>query len=314
MTLDPQAQALLERIAAANAPLYETLPAPAARTLYETSAQILGGELPELFAIADIKIPGPDGAIAAKHYRPNAEEGLPILVFYHGGGYVIGSPRSHDVVCRELALQANCIVVSIDYRLAPEHKFPAAVDDAWAALQWVALHGKDLNGDPSRLAVGGDSAGGNLAAVVSLMARDANSPALAFQLLIYPGTDLACSYDSHKTFGSDYLLTKNLIDWFMNHYFAEGEDRSQWRASPMNAESHAHLPPAFLLSAGFDPLQDEEAAYVAKLKQAGIDIEHSHYEGMVHGFITMPGVLQQARNAITECAEKLKVGFAKANG
>lgn len=313
MTLDPQAKALLERISAASAPLYESLPAPAARALYETSAQILCGELAELHSIDKITIPGPAGDIPALHYRPTAEEGLPILVFYHGGGYVIGSPQSHDVVCRELALQANCVVVSIDYRLAPEHKFPAAVDDAWAALEWVANHGEELHGDSSRLAVAGDSAGGNLAAVVSLMARDAKAPALAFQLLIYPGTDLVCSYPSHDAFGNDYLLTKNLIDWFMNHYFVEGEDRSQWLASPMNADSHAGLPPAFVLSAGFDPLQDEEAAYVAKLQQAGVNVEHSHYEGMIHGFITMPGVLQESRNAIRECAEKLKAGFANTN-
>ncbi|GJM14492.1 MAG: acetylhydrolase [Pseudohongiella sp.] len=309
MALDPQAKLLLERIEAANAPNYEEVSPEQARIMYDKASEVLKGPNPDMHSIEESSAPGVAGDIPLRIYRPNAKRDLPLLVFYHGGGYVIGSLDSHDIVCRGISLQAECVVIAVDYRLAPEHKYPAAVEDAWSALEWIAQNSDSLGFDAARIAVGGDSAGGNLATVVSLMARDKGLPSLCLQLLIYPGTDLECGYPSHDSFGSDYRLTKSLIGWFMDNYFTPDDNRSHWQASPMNATDHSNVPPAFVLSAGFDPLQDEEFAYSEKLRQAGISVEHSHYEGMIHGFITMPGVLDKANEAISECARQLREAF-----
>jgi acetyl esterase len=242
-------------------------------------------------------------------YRPGAENNLPLLVYFHGGGYTIGSLQSHDGVCRALCVEAGCIVVSVDYRLAPEHKYPAAVDDAWAATEWLTANAASLGGDANRVAVGGDSAGGNLAAVVCHMAQQADGPAIVFQLLIYPGTEMSCGFPSHETFGKDYRLTRELIAWFYGHYFSSGDDTAHWRASPLNADNFSGLPAAFVVSAGYDPLQDEGEAYAKKLEQAGVPVTHSHYPGMMHGFITMPGAIDQAQAALSECAAQLRAAF-----
>tara|TARA_B100001013_G_scaffold165829_1_gene99363 strand:+ start:9484 stop:10305 length:822 start_codon:yes stop_codon:yes gene_type:complete len=267
------------------------------------------GTPPDPAFTEEITIPGPGGDIRAFLYRPSNQPKLPTLVYFHGGGYTIGSLQSHDCVCRGLCVEAECIVISVDYRLAPEHKYPAAADDAWATTQWVAAHAEFLGGDPERIAVGGDSAGGNLSAVVTHYAKQVGSPSLVFQLLIYPGTEMSCSFESHKTFGEGYRLTKELIAWFYEHYFSPGDDISDWRASPLNAEDFSDLPAALILSAGYDPLQDEAKAYADKLTVAGVQVKHSHYEGMIHGFITMPGAIDKAKEAISECANELKKAF-----
>ncbi|NKB32878.1 MAG: alpha/beta hydrolase fold domain-containing protein [Pseudomonadales bacterium] len=309
MALDPQAKALLESAEQSGAPPFNAYPAAEARAVYDQASELVRGNPPESHSIDAIVIPGPAGAIPAWVYKPSAEQNLPVLVYFHGGGYTIGSLKSHDCVCRGLCIEANCIVVSVDYRLAPENKYPAAVDDAWAAAQWAASNAESLGGNPNNVAIGGDSAGGNLTAVVSLLAKESGNPYFVFQLLIYPGTDMSCSFESHKTFGQGYRLTNELIDWFYDHYFSKDDDLSHWKASPLNAEDLSGLPSAFVLSAGYDPLQDENRAYAEKLTSAGVKVKHSHYEGMMHGFVTMPGVIDKAKTAISECAAELRQAF-----
>jgi acetyl esterase len=226
-------------------------------------------------------------------------------VFFHGGGWVIGDLDSHDVVCRKLAHEGEMRVVSVDYRLAPEHKFPAAADDAVTATKWVAANASQLGIDATQLIVGGDSAGGNLAAVVALAARD-GGPKLAGQVLIYPATDFAMSHPSHSEPETSILLTHSVIKWFCNHYLGSTADIAHWKASPARAQSLAGLPPAYVLTAGADPLRDEGAEYAARLKEAGVPMTYRHFPGQFHGFFTMGKLLQQANVAVTEIAGWLK--------
>jgi acetyl esterase len=227
-------------------------------------------------------------------------------VFFHGGGWVIGNLDSHDVVCRALAHAGELIVISIDYRLAPEHKFPAAVDDAVAATQWVADHARSLGIDAARLSVGGDSAGGNLAAVVTLAARDGNGPALAGQVLIYPATDFTMGHPSHSESETSVLLTHSVIRWFRDHYLTGAADIHDWRASPAKAATLTGLPPAYVLTAGADPLRDEGDDYARRLQEAGVPVTHRSFPGQFHGFFTMGKLLQQANVAATDIGAWLK--------
>ncbi len=310
MTLDPQAEAILAVVAASEAPAFETLPAEEARALYAQGAALSQGNPPEPAETGEIEILGPASGLPARIYyaRPKATGSQPVLIYYHGGGFVIGSPETHDAACRHLCVAGDCIVISVDYRLAPEDKFPAAPDDCWAALRWVAENAESLGGDPQRIAVGGDSAGGNLATVVCLDAKANGGPDIRCQLLIYPGTELTASASSHKTFGEGYLLTSDVIGWFMDHYFEDGADRSQPRASPHNADLSG-LPPALVISAGYDPLQDEDKEYYDMLKVAGVEAEHIHYDGMIHGFVSNYGVYDKAAEALDECAAFMKRHF-----
>ena len=309
--LDPQVQTLLDKAEQSDIPAYETLAPELARQFYEKGCEIARGDPPEPFKVNEISIPASAGDIKAICYRSSELERLPILVFFHGGGYTIGSPRSHDAVCRHLCVETDCLVVSVDYRLAPEHKFPAATDDAYDATRWVAHHGRELGGDVTRLAVAGDSAGGNLAAVTCLRARATGFPEIGYQLLIYPGTDMTASLPSHRNFSEGYLLTASLINWFHCNYLPDHIDRKDWRVSPLHAESHRDLPPAHVITAGYDPLQDEGKAYAGKLLAAGVPVSYAHYEGMVHGFITQPGFINKSREALGECADKLRSAFQK---
>ncbi len=309
MPLDPQAKALLDSIEQSGAPPLNAYSAIEAREVYDKASELVRGSPPEPHVIQSILIPGPTSDLKALVYRPNYNSPLPVLVYFHGGGYTIGSLKSHDGVCRTLCVEAQCIIISVDYRLAPEHKYPAAADDAWVATKWITANAESLGIDENCIAVGGDSAGGNLAAVVCLKAKAAGAPQIVFQLLIYPGTEMTCAFPSHETFGKGYRLTKELIAWFYEHYFAATDDISHWQASPINAVDFSGLPPAFVLSAGYDPLQDENRAYAKKLEQAKVSVKLSHYEGMMHGFITMPGAIDKAKEALSECATQLRGAF-----
>ncbi len=227
-------------------------------------------------------------------------------MFFHGGGWVIGDLDSHDVVCRQLAVEGALIVISVDYRLAPEHKFPAAADDAIAATKWIAANARELGIDAARLSIGGDSAGGNLAAVVALTARDGNGPEIAGQVLIYPATDFAMTHGSHREPETSVLLTHSVIRWFRDHYLNGTADIQDWRASPARAKSLADLPPAYVLTAGADPLRDEGDDYAERLRQAGVPVTYKHYPGQFHGFFTMGKLLQQANLAVGEIGAWLK--------
>jgi acetyl esterase len=309
VTLDPDAAAVFKAFQEAGRPPYETVSPTEARELYLRGRVVTNPEPPELKSVEPLAIPSPAGSIPARVYTPKAprlSNGLaPALVFFHGGGWVIGDLDSHDVVCRKLADEGRLIVISVDYRLAPEHKFPAAVDDAIAATKWIADNAKQLGIDASRLSVGGDSAGGNLAAVVAIAARDGNGPAIAGQVLIYPATDFAMTHASHREPETSILLTHSVIKWFRDHYLgsADGHD---WRASPARANTLVGLPPAYVLTAGADPLRDEGDEYAQRLKQAGVAVTYKHFPGQFHGFFTMGKLLQQANVAASEIGVWLK--------
>ena len=310
VVLDPDAAAVYRAFQEAGRPPYESGTPTQARAMYLAGRPVSNPEPPELESAKPLAIPAPHGAIPARIYTPKMlrkNNGLaPCLVFYHGGGWVIGDIDSHDVVCRKLAHEGELIVISIDYRLAPEHKFPAAVDDAIAAVKWVASNAKDLGIDATRLLVGGDSAGGNLAAVVALAARDGDGPKLAGQVLIYPATDFAMKHPSHSEPETSILLTHSVIKWFSNHYLNGPADIDNWKASPARATTLAGLPPAYLLTAGADPLRDEGNEYAKRLKEAGVPVTYKHFPGQFHGFFTMGKLLQQANVAATDIAVWLK--------
>jgi acetyl esterase len=308
VVLDPDAAFVYKAFQEAGRPAYETLTAPEARDYYMQARLVANPEPPELSSAEPLDIPAPHGAIPARIYTPKRlrkKDGLaPCLVFFHGGGWVIGNLDTHDVVCRKLAHEGELIVISVDYRLAPEHRFPAAVDDAITATKWIAANASRLGIDASRLFVGGDSAGGNLAAVVALNARE-NGPAIAGQLLVYPATDFARTHPSHREPETSILLTHTVITWFADHYL-NGADINDWRASPARARSLSGLPPAYVLTAGADPLRDEGDEYAERLRQAGVVVAYRHFPGQFHGFFTMGKLLNQANVAVSEIAAWLK--------
>ncbi len=310
MPLDPQADALIKQMAAAPGPKLEDLSPQDARKLASMTFKMLEGAPQEVGKIENRSIPGPAGDIPVRIYTPSGNGPFPLLVFYHGGGWVIGDLDTHDNACRALTNGARCVTVAVDYRLAPEHKFPAAVDDCYAATAWAVEHASELGADPSKVAVGGDSAGGNLAAVVALAARDRGKPKLAFQLLIYPATDGALDTYSHKTF-KDYFLTDGAVRYFWGHYVRGEADKRDPLASPALAKSLRGLPPALIITAEFDPLRDEGEAYGEKLRAAGVPVTTTRYNGMIHGFFTMTGVLDQGKKAIEEASSALRKAFGR---
>ncbi len=308
MSVHPQIAALLERVARSPLPPYHAVPPFVARRLYRDTRAALAPKAPE---VAEVRLMVFDNAVAVRMYRPVRDEILPALVFFHGGGWTIGDVDTHDVLCRQLALGGRCVVFSVDYRLAPEHPFPAAVEDCFFATHHVSSHARALGVDRARVAVGGDSAGGNLAAVVALIARDRGAPALCYQLLIYPATDQRCTLPSHGRNGEGYLLTREGIDFFRRAYLPHTKDHTDWRASPLLAASHANLPPAFVLTAGYDPLVDEGRAYAERLAAAGVEAAYVEYPDMVHGFVLFGGVLETANAAVDDCCRRLRQAFQK---
>jgi acetyl esterase/lipase len=310
VTLDPDAAVVFKAFQEAGRPPYESVSPVEARELYLKGRLVTNPEPPELKSVQPLSIPSSTGSIPARVYTPmklRQADGLaPCLVFFHGGGWVIGDLDSHDVVCRKLADEGQLIVIAIDYRRAPEHKFPAAVDDAIAAAKWIGGHAKQLGIDASRLTVGGDSAGGNLAAVVAISARDGNGPAIAGQVLIYPATDFAMTHPSHREPETSVLLTHTVIRWFSDHYLNGPSDIDDWRASPARASTLAGLPPAYVLTAGADPLRDEGDEYARRLKEAGVLVTYRTFPGQFHGFFTMGKLLQQANLAAAEISVWLK--------
>jgi acetyl esterase len=305
MSLHPQVAALLERVARSPLPLYHTVPPFVARRIYRDTRSVLSPKPPH---VAEVRLLITPEKIALRAYRPILDETLPAIVFFHGGGWTIGDLDTHDVVCRQLAIGARCAVFSVDYRLAPESPFPAAVEDCISATNYVFKESRSLKIDPSRIAVSGDSAGGNLAAVVALALRGSG---IAFQLLIYPATDQRCQFPSHEKNGKGYLLTSEAIEYFRGCYLPNRKDWADWRASPLLAENHASLPPTFVLTAGYDPLLDEGRAYAEALAKAGVEVAYREYADMVHGFVLFGGVVDGANVALAECCERLRGAFEK---
>lgn len=302
MTLDPQAKSLLDALAEADGPpILEAEPEEVRQAMAALGALSVPEAVRE---VVDRSVPGPDGEIPVRVYTPDiaSEVPNPGLVWYHGGGFVIGDLDTTDGVCRALCNRAGVVVVSVDYRLAPEHPFPAAVDDAIAAFDWVRAEAAHLGVDPDRIAVGGDSAGGNLTAVVAQARRDQ----VVFQLLVYPAVDLTMSYPSIDENAEGYLLTKDHMVWFTNHYLGEGVDRRDPRVSPLFADDLTGLPPAFVITAEYDPLRDEGEAYGERLADAEVDVGVRRYDGMIHAFFQLNGVIDAADGALDDAVEHLR--------
>ncbi|MCH8008194.1 MAG: alpha/beta hydrolase [Chloroflexi bacterium] len=266
-------------------------------------------EKPEVTNVEDRAIPGPAGDIPVRIYTPAGEAPYPILVYYHGGGWVIGDLETSDGISRAFANAASCIVVSVDYRLAPEHKFPAAIDDAFAALNWVAEHAAEIGGDPSRIAAGGESAGANLTAVIAQLAKDAGGPRLAYQLLAYPVTNFAFDTESYQKNGDDYYLTEESMRWFWGLYLNDEAEGADPKASPLLSGDVSGLPLGIVITPEYDPLRDEGEAYGMRLQEAGIDFEIWRAEGMIHDFLGMTNILPEAKDAIERLGGKLKAAF-----
>ena len=307
MPLDPQAKALLDVMP--PMPDFSTIDLALVRA--GMAAGVLNTGEPEAVAkVENRTIPGPAGQIPVRVYTPSASGPHPGLVFFHGGGFVLCSLDTHDGICRSLANAAGSVVVSVDYRLAPEHPYPAAPEDCYAATQWVAKNGSELGIEVSRLAIGGDSAGGNLTAVTALMARDRGGPALRFQLMIYPVTDCGFGTESYRENGEGYFLTTGMMRWFWDKYLPDPKRAGEGYASPLRAANLSSLPPGLCITAGYDPLRDEGEAYAERLRQAGVDVRTSRYPGMFHGFLSMTAQLDQARKAVAEAGAALRAALA----
>ncbi len=297
---------VLRRMARANRPHLHTLTPEQARAAYEAGAGVLEIASKALPRVEDIAIPARDGTqLHARLYAPSTAQPLPVLLYLHGGGFTIGSVATHDTLCRELAFQAGCAVVSLDYRLAPEHKFPTAINDAWDALQWLHQQGQTLGLDSSCMAVGGDSAGGTLAAACALLARDAGLP-LQLQLLIYPGTCAHQDTDSHLRYATGLVLEREGIHWFFNHYVRDAADREAWRFAPLLAPDVEGVAPAFFCLAELDPLVDEGVQYADMLRMAGVPVELEIYKGVTHEFVKMGRAIAEARQAHADMAAALR--------
>jgi acetyl esterase len=309
MSLDPEAETLLSMIRASGRPPFEELTPEEAREAFRKGRAITQPPPQEVAEVRDIACPGPLGEIGLRAYRPldaAAEEVLPALIYFHGGGWLVGDLDSHDVACRHYANGARCRVVSVDYRMAPEHKFPAAVDDSAAATKWIIAQASALGIDPARVAVGGDSAGGNLAAVMALMARDGDLPPLTFQLLVYPATDMGMTHASYRRITEGALLTAKTMKWFVDHYLRGPEDRADWRASPLRAENLSGVAPALVLTCAYDPLCDEGADYARRLESKGVRVLHLHFSDQLHGFVGQGKIIRVGNTALDMMSAALK--------
>ncbi|TDP93012.1 alpha/beta hydrolase [Labedaea rhizosphaerae] len=310
MPLDPQVVAMRERAVAAGAPPLYTLSLEQARAADLAAIREGAGAVRPVHQVADRLIPGADGDLPIRVYRPSATtDALPTLVYFFGGGWTLGNIDTSDGICRSLANAVPCQVITVGYRLAPEHKFPAAVHDCHAAVCWIAAHADELGADPARLAVGGDSSGGNLAAAVTLLVRDGGSPALAAQVLVYPNTDRRGDTESMRANDDPALFNRRSVAWYWDHYLAADADGLDPLASPALAEDLTGLPPALVITAEYDPLRDEGEQYAERLRAAGVEVRATRYPGMVHGFFSMTGVLDAAAQAHAEVADYLRARF-----
>lgn len=309
MPLDPQIKAFIDQAASSGAPPLSSLTPKQARAGFRTLFENFGGTPPPVAKSEDRAIPGRAGDIGLRIYTPEGKGPFPALMFFHGGGWVVGDLDTHDPLCRALTNDARFITVAVDYRLAPEHKFPAALEDCYDASQWVAHNGAAIGADSARIAVSGDSAGGNLAAAISLMARDRGDLKVGYQLLMYPALEASLQTKSMSDCAEGYLLTRTDMVWFWGHYLRGDADRSNPYACPPAAKEPGGLPPAMVITAEFDPLRDEGEAYAKRMAEAGVRTLCKRYEGMTHGFMSMTRFVDQARQAIEEAAAHLRTTF-----
>jgi acetyl esterase len=312
MPLDPAVQAMRERRRRDQVPPLYTLSISEAREADLAAIQADAGDPEPVYRIVDRTLPGPAGRLPVRIYRPRRRGPLPALVYFFGGGWTLGSIDTSDGICRSLANAAECVVVTPGYRLAPEAKFPAAVEDCYAAVQWVAAQAARLGIDRGRLAVGGDSAGGNLAAAVTLLTRDRGGAALVGQVLVYPNTDLLADDASMRESNDPLLFNRHSVAWYRRHYLMRRSEGRDPLASPLRATDHHGLPPALVITAEFDPLRDQGERYARKLARAGVPVELTRYEGMAHGFFAMAGTLDAGKQALAQAADRLRTWFAPA--
>jgi acetyl esterase len=311
MSLDPQVQAMRDRRQRAGvAPLY-TMTLAEARAEDLASIQATGGDPEPVYQVSDRHAPGPDGELPIRVYRPGLGDHAPVLVYFFGGGWTLGSIDTSDGICRSLANAVGCVVITVGYRLAPEARFPAAVEDCYTVTRWIADNCGDLGVDAGRIAVGGDSAGGNLAAAVTLLARDRGGPALTGQLLVYPNTDYSTQSGSMRDNTDPYLFNRTSVAWYWQHYLSTPDDGANPLASPLRASSLAGLPRALVITAEHDPLRDQGEAYAGRLRDDGVPVTCTRYDGMTHGFFAMAGILDGGRRAIAEAAQTLRDWFAE---
>ncbi len=308
MPLDPQITQVMEQMAALGLPQAHTVSPAEARANAKMRPRAPG---PEVAKVENRNIPGPDGDVPVRIYTPEGDGPFPILAWYHGGGWVVGDLESADASARNLCVGGRCVVVSVDYRLAPETKFPGPAEDCWAATTWAVNNASSFNGDPTRLAVGGDSAGGNLAAAMCLMAADRGGPDIALQLLVYPVTDVDFDSVSYGENGEGYSLTKATMQWYWDHYLSGGEDAANPYAAPLRANSLAGQPPALVITAEYDPLRDEGEAYAKRLREAGVETTSTRYDGVIHGFFSMGAVVDKGQQAVDEASAALRNAFAR---
>jgi acetyl esterase len=310
LPLDPQARTLIDLINRAGG--FELTPDSDPQQLRALYAALTPPETIDVAHVEDRSIPGPGGEIPVRVYRPDGAEPKPVIVYYHGGGWVIGGLSTHDGGCRAFANAVDAVVISVDYRLAPEHPFPAPVEDALAALAWVSEHADELGGDPARIAVAGDSAGGNLAAVVAQIARDTGGPAVCFQLLIYPVTDYEFDSISMNDNAEGYLLSRAAMQWFYSHYLTDPAEGANPLVSPVRASDLSGLPPAYVITAEFDPLRDQGVAYAIAMRSAGTPVAGRTYEGMFHGFLSMIEWVEAGKVAFDDAVAALRDAFERA--
>lgn len=308
MDLDPQLADLLQELQKAGSPQLQTLSPADARTVFAKGVELLARHGTKVGRVVDTKISTGEGQLPVRIYRPDGAQDLPLplIVYFHGGGWSFGSIETYDTVCRNICAGASSIVASVEYSLAPEYKFPRAVNDAIEASNWACNSAESLGADPSRIVLAGDSAGANLAAVAALAVRDQDQSNIFCQLLIYPATDQSMSHPSHQLFGDGYRLTRPLMVWSSMNYLRDGRDIMDRRASPLFAEDHSGLPPAIIITAGFDPLRDEGAAYASKLGDAGVEVEYRCFDSLIHGFINLTGAVDAAATALDEIVLMLK--------
>ncbi|MGX4734341.1 alpha/beta hydrolase [Kitasatospora griseola] len=306
MPLHPQAEAMRAQRAAAGTPPLYTCTLAEARAADLADIRAAAGNPEPVGSVEELTVPGPGGPLPLRVYRPERDGRLPVLLYLFGGGWTLGSPDTGDAICRRLTNAVGCVTVSVGYRLAPEHPFPAAVHDVIAGAEWIAANAAELGVDPERIAVGGDSAGGNLAAALTLAARERGGPALRHQLLVYPNTDHAADTPSVREHDDPLLFNRRSVAWYWGHYLADPADGADPLASPLRAPSLAGLPPATVITAEYDPLRDEGEAYARALRAAGVPVELRRYDGMPHGFFAMAGVLDDGRDAQRHAADRLR--------